>query len=115
MLVGPPKFTIIPKDLTVIKGKNAYLPCAATAVPIPQIHWKLNAKYLNNTRIIQNGTLVISIVGDSQLYEGNYTCEASNSVGTKSSTALLTVHSKSSAKLQAYHNINWTILQLGMK
>ena len=100
MLVGPPEFTIIPKDLTVVKGENAYLPCAATAFPIPQIRWKLNGEFLNNTKTIQNGTLVMKIVGDSRLYEGNYTCEASNPYGTKLSTAQLTVQSKSFNKLQ---------------
>ena len=35
---------------------------------------------------------------NNQLYEGTYTCEASNSVGTKSSTAQLIVKSKWVAK-----------------
>ena len=48
---------------------------------------------------------------NNQLYEGTYTCEASNSVGTKFSTARLTVHGELSANFPIFfwyviNNIN---------
>ena len=97
-------FTITPKDQTIVKGENTNLPCAATAIPTPRIRWKLDGNYLQNADVTQNGTLMIKSADNSQLFEGNYTCEASNSVGKQSSIAQLTVHGKSVAELDLSEN-----------
>ena len=94
VFVGYPEFTLMPKDQTVVKGESANLPCAASAVPKPKILWKLEGVFLHDAEVTQNGTLRLRRVENNQLYEGSYTCEASNSVGTKSSTAKLTVYGK---------------------
>ena len=100
--VGPPEFTIAPKDQTVLEGENTNLPCAATAVPTPTIRWKFKDNYLPDAEVTQNGSLMIENAENNQHFEGTYTCEASNSVGTNFSTAHLTVHGKLVAKLKQY-------------
>ena len=100
LFIGPPEFTTTPKDQTIVKRENTKLSCAATAVPTPQIRWKLEGTYLEDAEVTQNGTLMIKNAENNQRFEGTYTCEASNSVGTKFATAQLTVHGKLVAKLE---------------
>ena len=81
-----------PRNKTAVEGQEVRLDCTASAVPVATYRWKVNGEILNKENIFTNGTLTMKQVGSVQ--EGVYTCEASNSVGSTSSTAWVTVNSK---------------------
>ena len=74
------------------KGSNVFLNCAADGKPSPKITWRHEAKELiisNKYSVFSNGTLVIYSVNSSD--NGQYTCNAFNSVGCIESTLSLNV------------------------
>ena len=95
-----------PRNQAIVKGNNVKLSCAATAIPTPQIRWKLNGNYLRqDAKFVHDGTnLVIKDVENSPLFEGDYTCEASNYLGSRSSTSQLKVYGKHFARLILHIN-----------
>ena len=61
---------------------------------------------MHDAKVTQNGTLMIKNAENNQRFEGNYTCEASNSAGKKSTTAQLTICGNLVVKLEIYIYIN---------
>jgi len=87
-------------------GDTASFTCQATGEPVPAISWYLNSALVDeantmkytismmslNTTTISN-TLTIISVGSCDM--GTYTCNATNTVSTDSSSGVLTVNGKS--------------------
>ena len=82
-----PAFTSNPQSQTVVSGTTVVFNTATTGVPAPTYQWKLNgAAILGAT----SARLVVS--GATAANAGSYTCVASNSIGSvTSSTATLTI------------------------
>lgn len=81
-----PWFTVAPKNTTeVLEGFPAAIHCMAEGDPHPFVTWDKdgNVDGLDRTRfhILDNGTLVISVVYSSDI--GRYGCTAGNSGGFK--------------------------------
>ena len=53
-----------------------------------------NRDVIENVQITREGSLVLGNVQNNKLYEGEYTFEASNAVGKRTSSAILTIHSE---------------------
>ena len=100
-----PRFTLTPLDAVVTTHDPIVLHCASTGYPDPRLTWFFkNRPVLQSTdriRIFPNGTLVITDpnIDDSGIYK----CEASNFLGSISTTANVRVNSK--------HFCNLLILQ----
>ena len=89
-----PEITSKPKNTTTLFGEDVMLACAAIAVPPATYSWKLNGEHLKEGRNLAEGTLVMRNIGTRE--EGMYTCEAQNVLNMTSSSAYVTVNSKSS-------------------
>ena len=96
-----PTFNKRPLDssqMATVSG-NATIICQPEAAPAPDITWFHNGRALGLTRGVQgrvmmldNGNLLITQVQLSD--QGEYTCTATNSRGSASSSGLMTVVSK---------------------
>lgn len=87
------KFIGVPRNTTVLKGRNAVLECAVTGYPVPTIRWtKLgenNGKFNAPRATYGIGNLNFSNVDESD--EGQYECQATSNGRTISRTAWLLV------------------------
>ncbi|XP_044733835.1 peroxidasin isoform X3 [Chrysoperla carnea] len=90
-----PAFTVHPENLTVKTGADAHIECIASGSPIPDIKWYKNGRLITTTARISiepDGTrLVISHTKESD--SGQYICKATNFLGSKETSAYLTVQS----------------------
>ncbi len=77
-----PSFTAQPVGQTVGSGSSVVFSAAATGSPLPTYQWQLNGAPLAGAT---NSTLVVSNATAAQA--GSYTCVATNSVGSTTSTA----------------------------
>uniref|UniRef100_A0A8C8RXS5 Hemicentin 1 n=1 Tax=Pelusios castaneus TaxID=367368 RepID=A0A8C8RXS5_9SAUR len=80
----PPSIADEATDLLVTKLSPAVIPCTASGVPVPSIHWTKNGIRLLVTgdgyRILSSGTIEITA---AQLdHAGRYTCVARNAAGS---------------------------------
>ncbi len=76
-----PTFVVQPFSLTVARGVTAVLVCEVAGSPSPTLQWKRNGITLSGAT---TRTLLLSPVGST--LAGGYTCTATNSVGTTTST-----------------------------
>ncbi|XP_037533776.1 myopalladin [Nematolebias whitei] len=94
-IMAAPVFTKNLQDLTAAEGQLVVLECRVRGVPSPQVDWSREGKLIEDSpefRILQKKeicTLVIAEVFPED--SGRFTCTASNSYGTVSSTAALKV------------------------
>ena len=84
--VQPPSFSYLPANTTVLAGGAAYFYAAAIGGPTPTLQWSFNGSDLAGQT---NFTLSLLNVTTNQ--GGTYTVVASNSLGTASASATLTV------------------------
>lgn len=88
-----PSFTIHPENLTVKLGSDAIIDCVATGSPQPDVKWYKNGQLITPTIRISfaaDGTrLKIDHVKESDA--GQYLCKATNFLGSKETSAFLTV------------------------
>ena len=114
-----PEIIIPPVNTTVINGSASVLNCTVVGDPLPSISWfvasGVNLSLLSSTGLMlpfdQQGRISNSLVNNTPLNStiiysslrlmetasfiaGEYACEASNVLGTISSTATLTVYGK---------------------
>ncbi|XP_025833492.1 twitchin isoform X4 [Agrilus planipennis] len=91
----PPKFTKELKDLTINDGESLTLSCIVQGDPEPQVTWTKNSKTLSSSDIIdlkyKNGIATLHINEVFPEDEGDYTCKATNSLGTVETTCHLTI------------------------
>lgn len=77
-------------------GGSVIMDCEVGGDPMPDVLWKRTADGgnmpLNRIKVLEDRGLKIDHV--TPLDEGEYTCEADNSVGSLSVSAKLTVHCK---------------------
>ena len=82
-----PAFTVNPVSVTVASGRSAVFSVSTTAPPAPNYQWMLNG-----TTISGATDPVLEVAGATSADAGVYTCIASNSAGSVTSTsATLTV------------------------
>ncbi|RXG55932.1 Down syndrome cell adhesion molecule-like protein Dscam2 [Armadillidium vulgare] len=107
-----------PKDVEVVKGKDAHLACLSEGYPVPKVTWRKTSQgnlYSQNLfhdtnrktqrqEYFSNGTLLIREITEAD--EGTYLCEVSNQVG-KGLSAIITLkvhappHVQSKEKIEA--------------
>jgi hypothetical protein len=97
-LMHKPEFFKGLQNLTITDGETLVLECSVNGDPDPQITWSKNGKKISSSEIIDlkyrsgNATLKINEVFPED--EGEYTCTATNSVGSTDSKCKLTVKRK---------------------
>uniref|UniRef100_A0A8C9R8X8 Sidekick cell adhesion molecule 1 n=1 Tax=Scleropages formosus TaxID=113540 RepID=A0A8C9R8X8_SCLFO len=96
-----PVFASIPSDITVTDGAAAVFTCKVSGAPKPAIVWRRGSQILASGSVqiprfslLESGGLQVKPITPQDA--GNYTCFASNSKGTISATATLTVWSRTS-------------------
>ena len=100
-LLGEPKFTDVPVNLTVDAGNSATFTCITFAIPTPVITWHRATNAGNSEEVpgshdnihIDGNTLVIENV---EYYQdgGTYICNATNYVGSIEASSFLEVYGK---------------------
>ena len=94
--LGLPIITSPPQSQQVISGSNISLACSTDATPLPSITWKhgMTAASGAVSQTVSNAftmTSMLTLTSVERSRSGNYTCEVTNSEGTRSAVALLTV------------------------
>lgn len=91
VLALAPEITEGPKDVSTVDGKTVVLTCRVFGAPKPEVKWVRNQIELTGGRftILESGDLQISDVGFGDA--GDYTCYASNKLGSKEERGSLTV------------------------
>ncbi|KAG8337302.1 Roundabout 1 [Homalodisca vitripennis] len=88
-----PFFTSTPRDVTVAPEGTARLVCRAGGEPVPLIRWYRDhpsATLPPRAHVGDDHTLIVT--GVSIQDEGVYVCQATNTVGTVTTSATITVH-----------------------
>ncbi|XP_060132638.1 hemicentin-1 isoform X1 [Zootoca vivipara] len=98
----PPSLADEAADLLVIKSSPVMIPCSASGVPLPAIHWTKNGIRLlprgDGYRILSSGTVEIAA---AQLdHAGKYTCTARNVAGSAHRHVTLHVQEPPAIKVQ---------------
>uniref|UniRef100_A0ABM5GDB4 Hemicentin-1 n=1 Tax=Pogona vitticeps TaxID=103695 RepID=A0ABM5GDB4_9SAUR len=80
----PPSLADEATELLVTKSSPVVIPCTATGVPLPTIHWTKNGIKLlprgDSYRILSSGA--IEITAAQLIHAGKYTCTAQNAAGS---------------------------------
>lgn len=98
-----PTFTTKPADIKISYGQNIFLPCQATGNPAPFVSWSKTGDPLQQQSVkLPHGLQLYSVASSDQ---GTYTCTAVNSVGTNSTSAVITVTSKSLIPTNMIHSL----------
>ncbi|GLH11531.1 Titin, partial [Gryllus bimaculatus] len=100
-LMCAPEFTAKLADLTVNDGESLLLNCSVTGDPEPQVTWSKNGQPLSSSDIVdlkyKGGVASLSINEVFPEDEGEYCCEATNSIGAVKTKCKLTVKPMDSA------------------
>ncbi|OWA51630.1 Roundabout-like protein 2 [Hypsibius exemplaris] len=94
-----PSFISPPQDITAIAEDNVVFECKVKGDPEPTVTWrkKDGGRWpLKDNRVSLQDDRSLRIERVSPSDEGVYVCDAENIVGTASTTAILTVHSRPS-------------------
>lgn len=86
-----------PEDITVLNGKTVTFECRVGGDPLPDVLWRRTADGgnmpLGRVHILEDRSLQLDSVTVED--QGDYICEADNTVGTISAWGSLTVQGKS--------------------
>ncbi|NXL97263.1 PALLD protein, partial [Tyrannus savana] len=98
---SPPQFTQKLRSQEVAEGNKVLLECRVTGNPVPDVRWFCEGKELQNSPDIQirseSGGLHSLIIAEAfEDDTGRYTCLASNSFGSDSTSAEIFIEGKSS-------------------
>ncbi|NWR57132.1 PALLD protein, partial [Bucorvus abyssinicus] len=98
---SPPKFTQKLRSQEVAEGNKVLLECRVAGNPVPDVRWFCEGKELQNTPDIQihsgSGGLHSLIIAEAfEDDTGRYTCLASNSLGSDSTSAEIFIEGASS-------------------
>eukprot|EP00116_Pleurobrachia_bachei_P000258 sb/3460520/ len=87
--IKPLKFTEVPENSVLEKGKQFILPCTATGIPEPTITWYKNQIEVSKERskVIPLATGGLLIPSAELSHQGMYSCVATNTRGERISTA----------------------------
>jgi Immunoglobulin I-set domain len=98
-LMHKPEFIKGLKDMTINDTEMLTLQCSVKGDPDPQITWSKNGKKISSSEIIdlkyKSGVATLKINEVFPEDEGEYTCTATNSVGSTESKCRLQVKRKS--------------------
>ena len=94
-----PEIFVWPKKKIVVEGGNTSMHCYASGVPRPIVTWIYHKgpktkESVTSDNTTSNSTLLVIMTQNSDLYEGNYTCNASSIVGMETKTAEIVVDGK---------------------
>lgn len=94
LLTVRPFLLSLPQDVTVAPDGTAQLVCRVGGEPVPVVTWHRlpSGTIPGRASVSTDNTLTIQHVGTQD--QGMYVCEASNTAGTVSANATLTVHGK---------------------
>lgn len=95
-LTGSPVFSIIPEDKTILEGDVVTYSCSALGDPFPAVTWTFNDTMLSNGDKYQVETSgpdigQLRIMNTTFSDRGEYMCTYSNTVGSASTSVILTV------------------------
>ncbi|XP_074678954.1 palladin isoform X4 [Strix aluco] len=98
---SPPQFTQKLRSQEVAEGNKVLLECRVTGNPVPDVRWFCEGKELQNSPDIQirsgSGGLHSLIIAEAfEDDTGRYTCLASNSIGSDSTSAEIFIEGASS-------------------
>ena len=74
-------------SVTAIEGRDALLQCATVGNPAPRVTWLFGSEEL--PAVLSNGSILLSSVQINN--EGNYTCRATNPLGSTEATLSLII------------------------
>ena len=74
-------------SVTAIEGRDALLHCTAVGNPTPRVTWLFGAEELPT--VLSNGSILLPSVQINN--EGNYTCRATNPLGSTEATLSLII------------------------
>ncbi|KAF1666635.1 Palladin, partial [Aptenodytes patagonicus] len=99
---SPPQFTQKLRSQEVAEGNKVLLECRVAGNPVPDVRWFCEGKELQNTPDIQirsgSGGLHSLIIAEAfEDDTGRYTCVASNSIGSDSTSAEIFIEGKKCA------------------
>lgn len=94
--VAPPTFVIQPQNTEVLVGQSVTLECSATGQPHPRVTWTRgdHSALPSDPRISITSSGGLYIQNVNQADGGQYTCYASNNMGTIHATAYIIVQGK---------------------
>lgn len=84
-------FTVKPANIIVSYGQNLLLACEVSGKPTPSISWSKSDGQLQQQSVALPAGLQLYSVASSDA--GTYTCRATNTVGTNTTDAVVTVTS----------------------
>nr|CAD7193646.1 unnamed protein product [Timema douglasi] len=91
----PPTFITPLRDIAVVSGQTARFECIVQAEPPPNVLWSKNGRIIENCQDYQiqyrNGVCRLTIPQAFPEDAGNYTCTATNMLGTIGSSGMLQV------------------------
>ncbi|KAM4696629.1 hemicentin-2 [Rhinophrynus dorsalis] len=90
-VLKPPQIQLASSSNQLSNGGEVRVRCEVSGVPVPHISWKREDAFLSNGSrysIVDDGTLLIKNAGQEDA--GNYSCVASNSLGTAEQSISLT-------------------------
>nr|CAD7399315.1 unnamed protein product [Timema cristinae] len=91
----PPTFITPLRDIAVVSGQTARFECIVQAEPPPNVLWSKNGRIIENCQDYQiqyrNGVCRLTIPQAFPEDAGNYTCTATNMLGTIGSSGTLQV------------------------
>ena len=76
--------------MITIEGRDALLQCNTVGNPTPRVTWLFGTEEVPG--VLSNGSVLLSSVQISS--EGNYTCQATNFLGSVEATLFLMVQGK---------------------
>ena len=93
--VQPPNMVIPLMNKTVRPASSVELRCIASGHPFPSYSWTRDGSSVIRNGVLSQENTVLRISAVNWQDEGLYTCSATNSFGSVSSSAYLAVHCKS--------------------
>ena len=100
------------QEFNITEGSNGSITCTATGYPVPTVVWQnSNGSSLSNNRLVSSNPVISStgvgnvssvsvelmVIGVMRVDTGMYRCSANNSVGSNTSSIIITVQCKYNA------------------
>ena len=100
------------QEFNITEGSNGSITCTATGYPVPTVVWQnSDGSSLSNNRLVSDSPVISStgvgnvssvsvelmVIGVMRVDTGMYRCSANNSLGTNTSSIIITVQCKYNA------------------
>ncbi|KHJ96255.1 immunoglobulin I-set domain protein [Oesophagostomum dentatum] len=113
----PPNFTSKLRDVSVGQGESVEMSCEVDATPSPLIEWLRNGERVTDPRLVTSysgGKAILRISEAEPSDAGEYMCKASNSAGSESCRAHLSVEAKANGAVNGVNGVNGCLLQANL-